>query len=54
MNKDIHGYYVVNNQKFHSKVQALICASELLNKFDDTTGYDGFCEYSKYYEIGNI
>lgn len=27
---------------------------QFLIKFDDMTGYDGFCEYSKYYEIGNI
>ncbi len=30
MNRDIHGYYIVNKKKFYSKVQALIYASELL------------------------
>lgn len=42
MNKDIHGYYVVNNQKFHSKVQALICASELLNKINEKISESSF------------
>jgi hypothetical protein len=35
MNKDIHGYYVVNNQKFYSKVQALVYASKLLDKINE-------------------
>ena len=42
MNKDIHGYYVVNNQKFHSKVQALICASELLNRINEKISESSF------------
>ena len=42
MNKDIHGYYVVNNQKFHSKIQALICASELLNRINQKISESSF------------